>query len=110
VTINSFANLIADTFFWRNAGSVNLGWVKIDHRDDPTDSYAFETATDIFTISSLYGKRINKKWALSALGEYKTTLLDNFNEPGYLDFGAGLTFTPAGNLLLIASRKLQFYF
>lgn len=101
VTVNAFANLIQKDFFWRNSGTVNLGWVKIDNRDDPTDSGNFETATDVFTISSLYGKRLNQKWAISGLGEYRTTLLENFNDPGYLDIGAGLTWTPTSNLVVV---------
>jgi hypothetical protein len=101
VTVNAFANLIQKDFFWRNSGTVNLGWVKIDNRDDPTDNGNFETATDVFTISSLYGKRLNQKWAISGLGEYRTTLLENFNDPGYLDLGAGLTWTPTNNLVVV---------
>ncbi|PQB03177.1 hypothetical protein BST83_17845 [Polaribacter filamentus] len=100
-TVNAFANLIQKDFFWRNSGTVNLGWVKIDNRDDPTDSGNFETATDVFTISSLYGKRLNQKWAISGLSEYRTTLLENFNDPGYLDLGAGLTWTPTSNLVVV---------
>jgi hypothetical protein len=100
-TVNAFANLIQKDFFWRNSGTVNLGWVKIDNRDDPADSGNFETATDVFTISSLYGKRLNQKWAISGLSEYRTTLLENFNDPGYLDLGAGLTWTPSSNLVVV---------
>jgi len=101
ITVNGFANLIEEDFFWRNSGTINLGWVKIDNQDDPTDSDAFEAATDVFTITSLYGKRLNKKWALSALGEYRTTFIDNFNNPGYLDLGAGLTWTPTSHLVVV---------
>jgi hypothetical protein len=101
ITVNGFANLIEKDFFWRNAGTINLGWVKIDNRDDALDSDNFETATDVFTISSLYGKRLNKKWAISGLGEYRTTLLDNFNDPGYLDLGGGLTWTPTSKLVVV---------
>jgi hypothetical protein len=101
ITVNGFANLIEEDYFWRNSGTINLGWVKIDDKDDATDSSDFETATDVFTISSLYGRRLNKKWALSTLGEYRTTLLDNFNNPGYLDIGAGLTWTPTNNLVVV---------
>lgn len=90
ITINGFANLIKETFFWKNSGTVNLGWVKLDDKSVDGDA-GFETATDVFTISSLYGKRINKKWAASALIEYRTSLIDNFNDPGYLDFGGGFT-------------------
>jgi hypothetical protein len=101
ITVNAFANLIQDDFFWRNSASVNLGWVKLDNRDDATDSDDFETASDVFTISSLYGRRLNKKWALSGLAEYRTTLIENFNNPGYLDVGAGLTWTPTNNLVVV---------
>ncbi len=101
ITVNGFANLIEKDFFWRNATTINLGWVKFDDKDDPSDSDSFETATDVFTISSLYGKRLNKKWALSALGEYRTTLLDNVNDPGYLDVGLGATWTPTDKLVVV---------
>ena len=102
ITLNGFANLIQEDFFWRNSGNINLGWVKLDNKDpNVTGDEDFETATDVFTISSLYGKRLNKKWALSALGEYRTTLIDNFNDPGYLDLGAGLTWTPTSHLVVV---------
>ena len=101
ITVNGFANLIEEDYFWRNSGSINLGWVKLDDKDDPTDSANFETATDVFTLTSLYGKRLNKKWALSALAEYRTTLIDNFNNPGFLDFGVGFTWTPTSRLVVV---------
>lgn len=101
ITVNAFANLIEEKFFWKNSTNINLGWVKLDDRDDPTDSEDFETATDVFTITSLYGRRLNKKWALSGLAEYRTTLIENFNNPGYLDLGAGLTWTPTSNLVVV---------
>jgi hypothetical protein len=101
ITVNGFANLIEEDFFWRNSGAINVGWVKIDDKDDVTDSENFETATDVFTLSSLYGKRLNKKWALSGLAEYRTTIIDNFNDPGYLDLGAGITWTPTNNIVVV---------
>ena len=30
ITVNAFANLIEEDFFWRNSAAVNLGWVKLD--------------------------------------------------------------------------------
>lgn len=101
ITVNGFANLIEEDFFWRNSGAINVGWVKIDDKDDATDSENFETATDVFTLSSLYGKRLNKKWAVSGLAEYRTTIIDNFNDPGYLDLGAGITWTPTNNVVVV---------
>ena len=100
ITVNSFANLIKEDFFWRNSAAVNLGLVKLDV-DGVSGDEGFETATDVFTLSSLYGKRFNKKWALSGLAEYRTTIIDNFNDPGYLDLGAGITWTPTNNLVVV---------
>jgi hypothetical protein len=100
ISVNAFANLIEDKFFWRNSGTINLGWVKLDDASKTGDE-DFETATDVFTLTSLYGKRLNKKWALSALGEYRTTLIDNFNNPGFLDFGIGFTWTPTSRLVVV---------
>ncbi|PQJ75613.1 DUF3078 domain-containing protein [Polaribacter gangjinensis] len=100
ITVNGFANLIEDKFFWRNSGGINLGWVKLDDKAIVGDE-DFETATDVFTITSLYGRRLDKKWAVSALAEYRTTLIDNFNNPGFLDFGVGFTWTPTERLVVV---------
>lgn len=100
-TLNANANLIQPKFFWRNTLTTNLNWVKLDDRDDPTDDSGFVPTTDVFNISSLYGKNISKTWAVSALAEYRTTLLDNFNDPGYLDLGLGFTWTPIADLVVV---------
>lgn len=100
-TVNAFANLKQEKFFWRNALNVNLAWVKLDDKDDPNDSSEFREATDVFNISSLYGRKLSEKFAISALGEYRTTLLNNFNDPGYLDVGVGGTWTPIENLFVV---------
>lgn len=100
-TVNAFANLIEDKFFWRNSLNTNLNWVKLDDKDDPTDDDSFEPTTDVFNLSSLYGRRLSDKWAVSGLLEYRTTILDNFNDPGYLDLGVGATWTPLNNLVVV---------
>lgn len=33
-TVNAFANLIEDKFFWRNSLNTNLNWVKLNDKDD----------------------------------------------------------------------------
>lgn len=101
VTVNGFANLQQEKFFWRNALNVNLGWVKFDDRDIDTDDDGFREGTDVFNISSLYGRNIAKNLAASALLEYRTTVLNNFNDPGYLDAGIGATWTPLENLVVV---------
>ena len=101
VTVNAFANLNEEKFFWRNSGNINLGWVKFDDKNDDTDDDSFKQGTDVFNISSLYGRKLNEKWAISGLGEYRTTILNNFNDPGYLDLGVGATWTPIADLVVV---------
>lgn len=101
ITGNAFANLKQEKFFWNNSLNLNLGWVKLDDKDIDTDSEDFEALTDVFQLTSLYGRNISKNFAISALGEYRTTLLNNFNDPGYLDLGIGATWTPVENLIVV---------
>ena len=101
ITLNGFANLDREKFFWRNGGNLNLAWLKFDDKDNPTDNDDFQQATDVFNLSSLYGRKLSDKWALSALGEYRSTILSNFNNPGYLDLGVGATWTPIPNLVAV---------
>lgn len=101
-TVNAFANLKQDKYFWRNNATLNLQWVKFDDKDDPTDDASFREATDVFNVQSLFGYKLTEKLAVSTLGEYRTTVLDNFNDPGYLDIGVGATWTPIENLVVVA--------
>ncbi|MBC3845875.1 DUF3078 domain-containing protein [Winogradskyella echinorum] len=102
ITANVFANKIEEKYFWRNALTANLNWVKLDDKDNGTDADDdFNPTTDVFNISSLYGRNISKTWAVSGLAEYRTTLLDNFNDPGFLDIGVGATWTPIENLIVV---------
>ena len=100
-TVNAFANLQQEKFFWRNSLNTNLNWVKLDNQDDPNDEDGFRQATDVFNLSSLYGQKLSEKLAISGLAEYRTTILSNFNDPGYLDFGVGATWTPIPNLVVV---------
>lgn len=100
-TVNAFANLQEEKFFWRNAANVNLTWVKLDDKDDPNDDDSFRQATDVFNITSLYGRKLSEKFAVSTLMEYRTTILSNFNDPGYLDIGVGATWTPIPDLVVV---------
>lgn len=101
ITFNGYANLIEENFFWRNSLTTNLNWVKLDNKDTDLDDDDFNPTTDVFNLSSLYGRNITKKLAASALMEYRTTLLNNFNDPGYLDLGIGATWTPITNLIVV---------
>jgi hypothetical protein len=101
VTVNGIANLIQEKYFWRNYVNLNVSWIKNDNKDISTDSNKFDSATDVFNITSLYGYNISKKIAVSTLAEYRTTIIDNFNDPGYLDSGIGMTWTPINDLVVV---------
>jgi len=101
VTTNIFANLQQRKYFWRNSANLTLGWIKYDNRDDPSDSHRFNVSADAMNVSSLLGYKLSEKFAISTLGEYRTTLLDFFNDPGYLDLGAGGTWTPVKDLVVV---------
>lgn len=101
LTVNPFAKLDREKFFWYNNANVNLSWVKFDDKDDPTDDDSFREANDVFNVTSLFGYKIAKNLAASTLAEYRTTLINNFNDPGYLDVGVGVTWTPLENLVVV---------
>jgi len=101
INLNAYADLMEDKYFWKNATNINIGWVKFDDKDDTSDSENYEVSTDVFSLSSLYGYKITKTFAASALMEYRSTLVNNFNDPGFLDIGVGGTWTPISNLVVV---------
>ena len=80
---------------------MNLSWVKFNDKDNPNDNKRWREANDVFNVSSLYGRKLSETFALSGLGEYRTTILNNFNNPGYLDAGIGATWTPIKDLVVV---------
>ncbi|WP_235298111.1 DUF3078 domain-containing protein [Portibacter marinus] len=102
-TYSGFANLIEDKYFWRNNGGVNLGWLRYDEDTNVNegDEDDFKQVADVFNVQSLFGYKLTKNLAASALGEYRTTLLSNFNNPGFLDLGVGFTYTPIPEFVLV---------
>lgn len=106
--VNMFANRQASKYFWNNSASLNLGWLKIDDKDIETDNEKFQRNTDVLRLASLYGYKLNKWIAISALGEYSSSLF-NFNEPGILDIGVGATLTPIENLVVVV-HPLNYHF
>jgi len=101
IALNGFANLDRDKFFWRNGANVNLQWVKIDNKDIDTDDESFNGTTDVINLTSLYGYKLSDKFAISALGEYRSSIIANFNDPGYLDIGIGATWTPITDMVVV---------
>lgn len=103
LSTTGFANAQFENAFWRNSANLTLGWLKFDDKDNPDDNSEFQVAADAFNLTSLYGRNITKKIAISALGEYRTSVLDGqLNNPGYLDLGMGATWTPIPDLVVVA--------
>jgi hypothetical protein len=99
---NGFANLEQRKYFWRNNANLTLGWLKFNDRDNNEDENEFNVSADALAASSLFGYKLAEKLAASVLAEYRTSVLDDkFNDPGYLDLGAGVTWTPITDLVVV---------
>ncbi len=103
VVANIYANLHKKKYFWLNYMNANLAWEKSYNKDKDKEDKGYEGKTDVFKLSSLYGYKLSEKIALSGLAEYNGTLIDNFNDPGFLDLGIGVTWTPVENLIVSAN-------
>lgn len=94
--VNAFANNIKEKTFWRNTLVGNLAWQGLDNdTDDDAQGTDFlgDRNTDVLIGSSLWGYRLNQDLAISALGDFNTSVF-NFLNPGSLDIGVGITWTP----------------
>lgn len=98
---NAFANLLQEKYFWRNAGNLNIAKTKLALSEEAKDDADYETTADVININSLFGYKISDKLAASVLGEYRSTFLSNFNNPGFLDLGVGGTWTPISNMVVV---------
>jgi hypothetical protein len=102
LTSTGFINGDWEKSFWRNSANLTLGWIKFDNRDQPDVEGEFQVAADALNVISLYGYKLSPKFAISTLGEYRTSVLDGkLNNPGYLDLGVGGTWTPIPDLVVV---------
>jgi len=103
IALNGFANLKQEKYFWNNSANVNLQWVKLQDKDNPDpaeDADKFNPTTDVINLTSLFGYNLSKKFAISALGEYRSSI-NEFNNPGYLDLGVGATWLPIEGMVVV---------
>ncbi|MGK0366856.1 MAG: hypothetical protein ACI85O_003934 [Saprospiraceae bacterium] len=116
--LSGFANQIQPKYFWRNSGSLNIGALKFKDTDIVYDAAnpepVLSVVSDAIQVTSLYGYRLNDKIAISTLGDFRTLFLgtslkDNvadslatgFLNPGYLDLGIGVTWTPIKDFVAV---------
>ncbi len=65
------------------------------------DESKYEPTVDVLQINSLYGYKIGPKLSLSAMAEFRTTIIENAFDPAYLDIGTGATWTPNDHWLVV---------
>jgi len=94
--VNAFANMVKEKYFWRNTLVSNIGWQGLDNNTDNKSSgtgFLNDRNVDALIGSSLFGYRLNQDIAISALGDFNTSVF-NFLNPGSFDIGVGVTWTP----------------
>lgn len=99
---NAFANYFTNKSFWRNSFNLNVGRIKLLDKNAQGDAREkVVNSPDAINLISLYGYKLSEKFAISTLTEYRSTIVENFNNPGYLDFGVGATWTPIPDLVFV---------
>jgi FtsZ-binding cell division protein ZapB len=106
IGINGYANNIKEKTFWRNTLNTNISWQGLDNdTKDNVDGGGFleNRNGDVLIVSSLYGLRLSKDIAATALADLNTSVF-NFLNPGTVDVGIGATWTPSSipNLVVVA--------
>ncbi len=93
---NGAALLDKPKFFWRNEGNINVAWQQLvlNAKEATDKEKEYQNVADIFTLTSLFGYKVTQDIAISALGQYNSSIVKNFNNPGILDIGAGATWKP----------------
>lgn len=111
IALAGFAHNIQPKYFWRNNANLNISGLRFTNKDLPENEQqdSLQIVNNSFTLTSLFGYRLNEKIAISSLAEYRTVVLSNtingeesaFNSPGFLDIGVGITWTPIENLVAV---------
>lgn len=115
IGLTGFANNDQDKYFWRNLLNITLARSAAftDKDNDATKTVALANGLD---LSSLFGYKLNDKWAASAEGKWTSSLVEfapngdgilddeykfSLNTPGQVTVSAGLTWTPISNLVVL---------
>lgn len=103
LNLTGFANKLTEKTLWNNKLIVQEGFQKVNTAgaDELPGLLDAENHTvDLLNFASLYGYRIHPKFAITALGEFNSSIR-SFLEPGVLDIGVGGTWTPSSNLVVV---------
>ncbi|MFT4536967.1 MAG: hypothetical protein ACJA1A_002254 [Saprospiraceae bacterium] len=103
LNLTGFANKMTEKALWNNKLIIQEGFQKVNTAGvdgGPALTDKENHTVDLLNFASLYGYRIHPKFAITALGEFNSSLR-NFLEPGVLDIGVGGTWTPTSNLVVV---------
>lgn len=103
LNLTGHANKLTEKTLWNNKLIVQEGFQSVNTGglDGFPGLLDEENHTvDLLNFASLYGYRIHPKFAITALGEFNSSVR-NFLEPGVLDIGVGGTWTPSSNLVVV---------
>jgi len=104
LSANAFANKTTGKYFWKNKLLMTKSWQDVDltiaDQKVRGDGLFDNGTVDILNLSSLYGRKLTKKIALSGLAELNTSV-EGFLSPGTFDFGLGATWSPSSNLTIV---------
>ena len=103
LNLTGFANKLTEKTLWNNKLIVQEGFQKVNTagiEDGPGLTDEENHTVDLLNFASLYGYRIHPKFAITALGEFNSSIR-NFLEPGVIDIGVGGTWTPTSNLVVV---------
>ncbi len=111
VGFNGYANLDEEKFFWRNLLNISAANIatEIDKNSSVGSVVSHLSGID---LSSLFGYKLNKNWAVSVEGKWLSSLLNYaqggspkyslaINDPGQLTISAGMTWTPLDNFVVL---------
>lgn len=101
ISTSSFANLNKDKYFWRNNGFLNLGWQKLQLDSNVDEGSEYQPNVDVLQLTSLFGYRLSKTIATSALGQFRSSVIRNAFNPAYLDLGIGATWKPSNYFVAV---------
>lgn len=112
VGINAFANKAGEKYFLNNKLVFTKSWQDVDLESegnmDEEDGLFDNGTVDILNFKSLYGYKLTKTMAVSAMADLNTSL-ENFLDPGVIDIGAGATWFPSDAFTLVV-HPLNYHF
>jgi hypothetical protein len=95
---------LTEKTLWNTKLIIQEGFLKVNTagiEGGPGLTDAENHTVDLLNIASLYGYRVHSKFAITALGEFSSSVR-NFVKPGVFDIGVGGTWTPTSNLVVVA--------